>query len=141
MGQTNKAGLSLFISFLLLSCSNSKTCSGGKSKEGLLQEYSTPEVTFSLWNVEQGAFGANVDLRICDVKSQILIEEIGLRGEDYLPHLDSVVGRTIYIHYNFPRNQDRLIESLEFKSVVLGDALLDSTRLKYRYLFTNVKEP
>jgi hypothetical protein len=134
----NRISLVIISSLLFLTCRD-KNCSNGHSHETLLQQYTTPKATFTLWNVEQGAFGSIVKLRICDTKINKLSEEIALRGEEYLPYLDSVAGNTLYIHYTMPRRQESSIEILEFKSVVLGDAFLDSTSPNYKYVFSNME--
>lgn len=129
--------MSLFL--LLFGCNNVKKCAI-TSNEKLLQEYQTSKENFVLWFADQGAFGSSVALRVCDSKNNKLIEEIILRGEDYLPKIDSVIGDNVYIHYNFPREKNEYkIQPLEFESVVLGDALLQKRHLKYNYIFTNIK--
>lgn len=139
MNQISKRSLGVVMSLLLLACNNVKKCSSS-SNERLLQEYQAPKETFALWFADQGAFGSSVVLRVCGSKNNKLIEEIILRGEDYLPKIDSVIGDNVYIHYNFPRKQnENNIEPLEFESVVLGDALIKKRHLKYNYIFTNIK--
>ena len=121
----------------LMACSNSKKCANN-SNERLLQEYRASKEVLSLLQVDHGAFGFDVTLSICNSASNNLIEEIGLRGEDYLPKINSVVEDSVYIHYSFPRRpNEKNITLLDFESVVLGEALLDKRHLKYNYVSTN----
>lgn len=137
MNQIGRTCLGVVMSLLLLACNNCNKCANS-SNERLFQEYQASKVIFSLLQVDHGAWGYDVTLRVCNSVNNDLIEEIGLRGEDYLPKIDSVIGANVYIHYNFPRksNENR-IEPLKFESVVLGDALLNKNHLKYNYVFTN----
>ncbi|NTS44040.1 hypothetical protein HRG84_24385 [Flavisolibacter sp. BT320] len=106
------------------------------SDEGkLLQSYLGQNEIVRTYLVDQGAFGRNVTLAIFDKDDNRLLEEIGLRGEDYLPTIDSIVGTNIYIHYSFPVED----KTLDFKAVALGEALLSPEKLKYKYIVWNKK--
>ena len=63
----------------------------------------------------------------------VVQEEIGLRGEDYFPKIDSVVNENIFISYSYPTQT----ELLDFEQVALGEALINKSRLKFKYVFTN----
>jgi len=105
----------------------------------LFQEYWKGGHIFRLYRIDDGAFGHTVVLKVCSCHKNELIEEIGLRGDDYFPTLDSVVGRDVYLHYSFLRKEsDIKIEDIAFDSVVLGEALLRRTKLKYNYVFKNI---
>lgn len=130
----------LLLAFLLVlyCCKAHKSCvDEGDMK--LLQAYESAGMSFKLYKQDQGAFGGTAKLRVCNIKKNILVEEIVMRGDDHLPALDSVVGRTIYLHYSFPRKSSvAKIEDLDFDSVVLGEALLGEVKSKYNYIFKNI---
>lgn len=135
----NKKNILLLLLLIIISCGKDKKCSN-KSGEKLLQVYQSPPVKISLWHFNQGSFGSIVTLRICDSNDK-LVESIDLRGEDYLPKIDSVHNKNIYLHYNFSRDSKKVsTESIDFKSVVLGEALLNKNSLKYNYIFSNVSQ-
>ena len=128
--------LSLFLHlFFTLGCESSRECQQ-VDNEKIIQEYTTSKEIFSLFQVDHGALGYDVTLRICS--NNELIEEIGLRGEDYLPTIDSVANSTVYIHYSFPRETgSKQLELLKFEDVALGEVLIDRGKLKYKYVFYN----
>jgi len=105
----------------------------------LLQEYQHSEMFFRLYVVNHGAFGETVTLRGCKVNKNEFVEEIELRGDDYRPKIDSVVGRNVYLHYLYPRDSSaKKIEDIDFYSVVLGEALLNKKTLRYNYIFKSI---
>lgn len=135
----NKKIILLLLLLMMISCGKDKKCSSN-SGDKLIQAYQSPPVKISLWYLNQGSFGSIVTLRICDSNDK-LVESIDLRGEDYLPKIDSVVNKNIYLHYNFPRDSKKVIkESIDFESIVLGKALLNKNNLKYNYVFSNVSQ-
>lgn len=124
--------------FTLISCSHTKDCCTCIEKnEVIIDQLVVKEIKAYIIRRDSGAFGYSGSLRICNLKDS-LKEEIGLRAEDYLPKIDSIIGNNVYIHYSFPRdNKSTQIEKLNFESVVLGEALLDKSKLKYSYHFYN----
>ena len=111
-------------SFILFSCSyDSKT---------LVQKINTKSLEINLNKVNSGAFGETAEIQIFDMEGNLL-EEIGLRGEDYFPKIDSVVDENIFISYSYPTQT----ELLDFEQVALGEALINKSRLKFKYVFTN----
>lgn len=130
----------LFLIFLnVFYCCKTNKSSVDEGDMILLQTYENSGISFKLYKQDQGAFGGTVKLRICNIKKSRLIEEIDMRGDDYLPVLDSVVGNTIYLHYSFPRKTSATkIEDLDFNSVILGAALFGEVKLKYNYSFKNI---
>lgn len=111
-------------SFILFSCSyDSKT---------LVQKINTKSLEINLNKVNSGAFGETAEIQIFDMEGNLL-EEIGLRGEDYFPKIDSVVNENIFISYSYPTQT----ELLDFEQVALGEALINKSRLKFKYVFTN----
>ncbi|WP_207431476.1 hypothetical protein [Sabulibacter ruber] len=135
-----KNSILLLFCTALFGCSNSQDCKCLGNNEVLIQELKSTANIIKLTKVEQGAFGSTINLKVCD-SSNILIEQIGLRGEDYLPTVDSITGKKIFIHYSFPENCNSgpTEKGLKFESVVLGEALLDSSSLKFSYTFMNKK--
>lgn len=129
--------LLLILSCILFSCTTETKChipDDGKA----LQSIRAQNLKVNTYLIEQGAFGSVVSLQMCDLEKGILIEEITLRGDDDLPHVDSVRSSDIYISY--PYSATNKADKLEFESVVLGDALIHKEELKYNYIFTNVKK-
>ncbi|AKQ45374.1 hypothetical protein TH63_06550 [Rufibacter radiotolerans] len=124
----------------LLGCSDIRDCNCLDYNEVLIQELKSSANIIKLTKVEQGAFGSTINLKVCNT-SNMLIEEIGLRGDDYLPTIDSITGKKIFIHYSFPsnNNSDPIDRDLKFESVALGEALLDSSSLRFSYMFKNKK--
>jgi len=116
---------------LMTGCTDYKDCNSIEEHEKLIQSFDTDVITAHLLQIDSGAFGFSTRLRICNSSNKV-IEEIGLRGEDYLPSIDSIVKKTVYIHYSLPSD-----EAIEFEDVVLGDALLKRESLKYKYIFKN----
>lgn len=116
----------------LTSCSTN-TCEENKGK--VLQVYTAANEIVRTYQVDHGASGYSVTLTICDKADNRLLEEIGLRGESYLPTIDSVVGSNIFIHYSFPEEEKKL----DFDDVALGKALLSPEKLKYKYIIWNKK--
>lgn len=125
--------ISLKLLFILLSSCSTNTCEETEGK--VLQVYTTANEVVTTYRISQGAFGEDVALTICDKIDNRLLEEIGLRGEVYLPTIDSVVGTNVYIHYSFPGEE----KPLDFKAVALGEALLSPEKLKYSYIVRNRK--
>lgn len=123
------------LSIIMISCSP-KNCDEVEGK--VLQIYKTETKVARTYLVDHGAFGTNVTLSICDKASNRIIEMIGLRGEDYFPEIDSVVGKNIYIHYSFPKLEPG--RTLKLSDVALGDALLNEKGLKYHYIVTNKQD-
>jgi hypothetical protein len=124
----------------LLGCSNLRNCKCLDNNETLIQELKSTANIIKLTKVEQGGFGSIINLKVYD-STNILIEEIALRGENYLPTVDSITGKNIFIHYSFPENHNSgpTDKDLKFESVVLGEALLDSSSLRFSYTFKNKK--
>ena len=124
--------------FTLMSCSSKKDCcSCINENEVIVDQLEVKEIKAYIIKRDSGAFGYSGSLRICNLKDS-LKEEIGLRAEYYFPKIDSIIGKNVYIHYNFPRDTgSSQIEKLNFESVVLGEALLDKSKLKYTYHFYN----
>lgn len=116
-----------------MSCRNPMKCMVN-SDETEIQEFIGKHEIVTLSGVDQGAFGTDVQLRICDVNQEFKLEEISLRAEDHIPVIDSVYQQTVFIHYEFASPSDSAV-LLPFKSVVLGEALLDPGKLKYNYVF------
>ncbi len=87
MLQIGRTSLCLAIFLLLMACKTDKECINN-SNEKLLQEYQTNKNNFVLLVSTQGAFGSSVILKVCDLQNNRLIEEVTLRGEDYLPKID-----------------------------------------------------
>jgi len=129
----------LILTPFLYCCGNaSKSCSVTDDMK-LLQEYQHSEMFFRLYVVNHGAFGETVTLRGCKVNKNEFVEEIELRGDDYRPKIDSVVGRNVYLHYLYPRDSSaKKIEDIDFYSVVLGEALLNKKTLRYNYIFKSI---
>ena len=119
-------------SVFMISCSP-KNCDEIEGK--VLQIYSTKTEVAKTYLIDHGASGTDVTLSICDKTKNTIIEMIGLRGEDYLPKIDSIVGKNIYIHYSFPKLETA--RTLKFSDVALGEALLNEKKLKYHYIVTN----
>lgn len=115
------------LSLFFYSCESSNKCS--LERKNITQVFHTKNESFLMLRIDYGASGYNAHLEICEKNSNILIEEIGLRGEDYLPTIDSVRTKTIYLHYNFPRENES-IKQLDFDAVVLGEALLNRGSIK-----------
>jgi len=132
--KSNLAPLTAVILLLLQSCHNKESTYRSNGK--LVQEYVTSAEVFTIELKEQGALGSTVTLCIFNLKNKQLIEEVDLRGENYLPKIDSVRGNNVYIHYNFPTDS---IETLDFKSVMLGTALINKQKLRYNYYFKNMR--
>jgi hypothetical protein len=130
------------IVFFLNACSNKNTCQCLEGdKDIIIQKYSAKKENALMCYFNQGTFGGVIDLKICDKKNNLLIEKITLRGEDYRPTIDSIINSTVYVHYSYPRDEmKKNIEILKFEDVVLGDALLDKKKLKYKYVFQNKGE-
>ena len=124
--------------FMLTSCSAAKNCcSCIENNQVIIDQLNVKEIKAYIIRTDDGAFGYTGTLRICNLKDN-LKEEIGLRAEDYLPKIDSIIENNVYIHYSFPRNpKSTQIEKLNFESFVLGEALLDKSKLKYSYHFCN----
>lgn len=133
----NKNYLISIVFLFFIACENNQKCINIANGR-LLQEYQASNEYFSLWVIDQGAFGSSVTLRICNLTQNKILEEVILRGEEYLPQIDSVLGNKVYIHYSFPRksNQNK-IEHLKFEDIVLGDALINKSHLTHNYVFTN----
>ncbi|RNI28912.1 hypothetical protein EFA69_12765 [Rufibacter immobilis] len=131
---------SFLVAVLLIGCSEAKDCDCIGDNEIMIQEASSNKLITQLSRVDHGAFGYDVTLKVCDT-SKKLIEAIGLRGEDYLPSIDSIVGKTIYLHYSFPsrHNSKPIDRDIEFESVALGEALIHSESLQFNYIIRNKK--
>lgn len=128
--------LSLLVS--IIGCSETTDCNCLKKNEVLVQEINTKKIYTRLTRTDHGASGYSMNLKVCDT-SDMLLEKIELRGEDNLPTVDSIAGNTIFVHYSFPShyNADEIERELKLESVALGDALLDSSSLKFNYIFKN----
>lgn len=118
----------LFSIFLLLLSCNNET-------KSLIQKIKTDNLQLNLYKINSGSFGESAEIEIVDNKG-VLLEKIGLRGEDYLPRIDSVNNNNLFISYSYPTQT----EKLEFEQVVLGDALLNKSKLKFKYNFNNIKQ-
>ena len=124
--------------YLLLTscCSCEETHCHERTGEKLIQEYKTTRETIRLFIEDFGASGSAVTLRICNKAGNKTIEEIALRGDQYLPTVDSVIGNFVHIHYSYPSGTDSPHTTLlRFKDAVLGKALLGKVKLKYEYVF------
>ncbi|KIC00579.1 hypothetical protein OA88_18580 [Flavobacterium sp. JRM] len=143
-GLTNQISIKYIfvIVFFLNACANKNECQCLEGDEDMIiQKYSAKKENVQICYVNQGTFGRVIDLKICDKNSNLLIEKITLRGEDYRPTIDSIINSTVYVHYSYPKNEmENKIEILKFEDVVLGDALLDKKKLKYKYVFHNRKQ-
>ncbi len=117
---------------LFTSCSTN-TCKETRGK--VIQMYTSANEVVRTYQVDHGASGYSITLTICDKNDNQFLEEISLRGEDYLPTIDSIIGTNIYIHYTFPT----VDKPLDFKAVALGDALLFPEKLQYKYIVRNRK--
>ena len=124
--------------FTFTSCFTEKNCCDCLEKnEVIIDQLNFQEVKAYIIRTDNGAFGYTGILRICNSKNN-LKEQIGLRADDYLPKIDSIIENNVYIHYKFPRNsKSKHIENLNFENVVLGEALLERSTLKYSYHFFN----
>lgn len=124
----------------LLGCARKENCSINDN-DFQFQKFSSEKEFVILTLNDDGSFGRNVSLKVCNKANKKLIEEIFLRGEDYLPRIDSIVGCKVYIKYSFPRAMNsEQIEELKFEDVVLGEALINRSVLKYSYFFYNTKQ-
>lgn len=101
----------------------------------MVQIIKTEKFVFNLYKIDSGAFGETAELEIFD-NTEILIEKIDLRGEDYFPKIDSIVNENIFISYSYPTQT----EKLEFEQVVLGEKLINNTNLRFNYNFLNIKQ-
>lgn len=125
--QTDKIILSFILLFLI----------GCTDNERLIQVHREDNLILTIHQTDHGAWGYTCTLRVYDATNSKPIESLGLRGQDYLPKIDSVVPPNIYIHYEYPRRiQNHKIEILSFESVDLGYYL--DKRFKYNYIFRNV---
>lgn len=100
----------------------------------MIQKIKIENLEINLYKVDHGAFGETAELEILDNQG-ILIEKLGLRGEDYFPKIDSINNNNIFMSYSYPIQTQKLA----FEQVVLGEALLNKSNLKYKYNFTNIK--
>lgn len=85
--------------------------------------------------VEQGAFGSYADLRIYNSEAEH-IESIYIRAEDSTPTIDSIIGKDVYVSYRNFYSNDSI---LTYDRVMLGESLIDHDKLKFNYLFFNIK--
>jgi len=131
--QMNKLSYISILFFILLVSCKENDFEDGK----VIQTYVAKHEKIVLYHVDHGALGSDVTLCVFNKATNELLEEIGLRGEDELPKVDSVVNKKIFIHYNFQREIEG-IKNIPTDGVLLGDALLDKSKLKYEYVFTNV---
>ncbi len=127
--QTVNLGCIVGLTFMF-GCHKQKQCNC-KDSIGLIQEFKVNNITAKTMRIDHGTYGYSVLLQICDSENY-LIEEVGLRGEDYLPVLDSIIGFNVYIHYSFPHKN-----KINFGDVVIGKALLKEENLKFKYYFHN----
>ena len=121
----------VFQLLFLCSCKNSDR--RWETDDGkILSTYSDNTNKAKIIQKDDGAFGYSGILKVQKNDKKVIYEEIGLRAEDFLPKIDSVIGDNVYISY------DLISESkIEFKDVVLGNALIDNKNLIFNYHFTN----
>lgn len=84
---------------------------------------------------DQSAYGSYADLRIYNSEAEH-IESIHIRAEDATPHLDSIIGKDVYVNYHDFPGDDSI---LPFDRVLLGESLLEHDNLKFNYHFRNIK--
>lgn len=84
---------------------------------------------------DQSAYGSYADLRIYNSEAEH-IESIHIRAEDTAPHLDSIIGKDVYVSYRTFPGSDSI---LSYDRVMLGESLLDHDKLKFNYHFINIK--
>lgn len=84
---------------------------------------------------DQGAFGSYADLRIYNSEA-VHIESIHIRAEDATPHLDSIIGKDVYVSYHGFSGDDSI---LPYDRVLLGESLLEHDNIKFNYHFRNIK--
>ncbi|WP_286525589.1 hypothetical protein [Duncaniella freteri] len=84
---------------------------------------------------DQSAYGSYADLRIYNSEAEH-IESIHIRAEDATPHLDSIIGKDVYVCYHDFPGDDSI---LPYDRVLLGESLLEHDNLKFNYHFRNIK--
>ncbi len=84
---------------------------------------------------DQSAYGSYADLRIYNSEAEH-IESIHIRAEDATPHLDSIIGKDVYVIYHDFPGDDSI---LPYDRVLLGESLLEHDNLKFNYHFRNIK--
>lgn len=91
---------------------------GCRENKARLQQFTTPEnIKVLVEYTDQGAYGSHVTLSLSGDSTK---ETFILRSEDAIPSIDSIVNKTIYIHYEgFPSKDSILNPQL----VLLGESL------------------
>ncbi len=84
---------------------------------------------------DQSAYGSYADLRIYNSEAEH-IESIHIIAEDATPHLDSIIGKDVYVSYHGFPGYDSI---LPYDRVLLGESLLEHDNLKFNYHFRNIK--
>ncbi|OYU82820.1 MAG: hypothetical protein CFE24_14035 [Flavobacterium sp. BFFFF2] len=129
----NKLKCISILFFILIASCKENDFEDGK----VIQKYVGKHVKTVLYQIDYGAFGSNITLCVFNKANNELLEEIGLRGEDELPKVDSIVNNKIFIHYNFSSEIEG-VKNIPPDGVLLGEALIDRSSLKFEYVFTNV---
>ena len=119
---------------LVIGCNNFEAKWESKD-EVIISLYSDSKTKAKIIRQDDGAFGFSGTLKIQKLDKEIISEEIGLRADDYLPKIDSIKDYDVYISYNLPSKSN-----LELKDVALGEALIHSKNLLFKYHFTNTNK-